>query len=60
MYKTKPYFMKNKDWYYYDPNNGERGIKLTDKAPPKAVKSYEAFYKKEIHTDENCREWIDD
>lgn len=37
-----PYFLENKEWYYRDE---EEGIyKLTDKAPPEAVRSYEEFY----------------
>lgn len=40
----KPYFMENEEWYYYDDNDSERGYKLTDKAPEKAVRSYEEFY----------------
>lgn len=39
----RPYFMTNKDWYYYDEE--EFKYKLTDKAPPKAVESYNEFYK---------------
>ena len=35
-----PYFMTNKEWYYYD---GEM-LKLTDKAPKKAIESYKEFY----------------
>lgn len=36
-----PYFLTNKEWYYCD----ELGIyKLTDKAPPEAVKSYNKYY----------------
>ncbi len=38
----EPYFMKNKDWYYYDEDEGI--LKLTDKAPLVAVKSYEEYY----------------
>jgi hypothetical protein len=40
-----PYFMTNKEWYYYD--EVEEMFKLTDKAPPEAVKSYEEFYAEE-------------
>lgn len=39
----KPYFMTNKEWYYFDRK--ELRIKLTDKAPKKAKESYENFYK---------------
>lgn len=38
----KPYFKTNEDWYYYDEDEGT--LKLTDKAPPEAVKSYEEYY----------------
>lgn len=38
-----PYFMKNKEWYYYDMDTGY--YKLTDKAPKKAIESYKKFYK---------------
>ena len=37
----KPYFMKNKEWYYFDKK--EYCIKLTDKAPEKAKQSYKEF-----------------
>ena len=36
-----PYFMENEDWYYFD---GEKFV-LTDKAPEKAKKSLDDFYK---------------
>lgn len=38
-----PYFMKNKEWFYYDEK--ELMYKLTDKATEKAKKSYKEFYK---------------
>ena len=38
----RPYFMENKDWYYYDEQEGV--IKLTDKAPKEAKQSYEEWY----------------
>lgn len=38
----KPYFMENPEWFYFDEN--EYRYKLTDKAPEKAVRSYEEFY----------------
>lgn len=44
MMQEQPYFMTNKEWYYYDYEDGERGIKLTDKAPEKAKESYDEFY----------------
>lgn len=39
----EPYFMKNKDWYYYDVKTGK--YKLTNKAPKKAIDSYNEYYK---------------
>ena len=38
----QPYFMENKDWYYFDEE--EFCYKLTDKATPKAKESYKEFY----------------
>lgn len=42
MITDKPYFMTNQEWWYYDWK--EMKYKLTDKAPPEAVKSYKEFY----------------
>ena len=39
----KPYFMTNQEWYEDDIETGK--LKLTDKAPPKAIESYNEFYK---------------
>jgi hypothetical protein len=39
----EPYFMSNKEWYYFDEE--EFCYKLTDKAPKEAVESYEEFYR---------------
>lgn len=39
----EPYFMKNKAWYYFDPE--EWRYKLTEKAPIRAKISYKQFYK---------------
>ena len=39
---TMPYFMENKEWYYYDEE--EHCWKLTGKAPREAIESYEKFY----------------
>lgn len=36
------YFLKNKDWYYYDKEAHK--MRLTDKAPKKAIESYEEYY----------------
>ena len=38
-----PYFMKNEEWYYFDYN--KRKYVLTDKAPDKAKRSYNEYYK---------------
>ena len=38
-----PYFMSNKDWYYFDPK--DLMYKLTDQATDKAIESYNQFYK---------------
>jgi hypothetical protein len=38
-----PYFMTNKEWYYFD---GKRFV-LTDKAPEEAKESLAEFYKDE-------------
>lgn len=38
----EPYFMKNKEWYYFDEE--EFMYKLTDKATLRAKKSYKEFY----------------
>ena len=38
-----PYFMENKEWYYFD---GEKFV-LTEKAPRKAEESLQEFYKDE-------------
>lgn len=38
----RPYFMENKEWYEDDLESGK--LKLTDKAPPKAIQSYKEFY----------------
>lgn len=39
----RPYFLTNKEWYYFDKK--EFCYKLTDKAPKLARLSYEAFYR---------------
>ena len=43
MIVKKPYFLNDKEWYYYDYK--EYKYKLTDKAPAKAIASYNKFYK---------------
>lgn len=42
MILEQPYFMKNKDWYYFDDE--EFMYKLTEDAPKKAIDSYNEFY----------------
>lgn len=42
MTTEKPYFLENEEWYYFDED--EFCYKLTDKAPKKAVDSYNEFY----------------
>lgn len=37
-----PYFITNKEWYYYDEE--EEIYKLTDKATEKAKQSYYEYY----------------
>ena len=39
----EPYFMKNKDWYYFDED--EFVYRLADKATEEAKKSYEEYYR---------------
>lgn len=43
MLRRTPLFKKNKEWWYYDEKEGK--VKLTDKAPEEARKSYEEYYK---------------
>ena len=55
--RNVPYFMKNKDWYYWD-EKAER-FKLTNKAPKEAIESYNEWYsEEEIYVDENGKAWI--
>ena len=42
MTQQTPYFMENKEWYYFDEE--EFIYKLTEKAPKEAKESYEEFY----------------
>lgn len=39
----KPYFMENKEWYYFDED--DFCYKLTDQAPKEAQESYKEYYK---------------
>lgn len=52
-----PYFMKNKEWYYFDEK--EYLYKPTEKAPEKAIKSIEKFNSEHTHIDENGVRWTD-
>lgn len=40
--KTRPYFLTNEEWYYFDEK--EYKYKLTDKATPEAIESYNEYY----------------
>ena len=55
MEREKPFFMTNKEWFYFDENNDI--YKLTDKAPLKAVKSYEKYYADTFYFDKNGVMW---
>lgn len=44
MLLEQPYFMINEEWYYHDKKKNK--YFLTDKAPKKAVESYNEFYNK--------------
>ncbi len=54
--KEIPYFIQNKDWYYWDKEDWR--YKLTDKAPKEATQNYIEFYFEEIWVDENGEVWI--
>ena len=58
MLSRRPYFMKNREWYYYDAEN--ELYKPTEKAPPKAIKSIEKINKEIHYIDENGVECIRD
>ena len=45
MMQDRPYFMMDREWYYFDEEAW--CYKLTDKAPQKAIDSYNEFYEKE-------------
>lgn len=53
--KKEPYFLSNKEWYYFDER--EFLYKLTDKAPEEAIKSYKEFYKDNFREDKNGEIW---
>lgn len=51
-----PFFMTNKDWYYY--NEKSCMYELTEKAPKKAIRSYEEYYYGgEIYDDDEYDDW---
>lgn len=43
MRMSEPYFMKNKEWYFFDEK--EDKYKLTKEAPKEAIESYNDFCK---------------
>ena len=43
-FDREPYFMSDPEWYE-ETSEGNRAYKLTDKAPQKAVDSFDAFFK---------------
>jgi hypothetical protein len=51
MISEKPYFMQNKEWYYFDEL--EFKYKLTEKAPQKAIESYKEYYRDVYDGDES-------
>ncbi len=48
----EPYFMKNKDWYYFDED--EFCYKIKEDAPQKAKDSYEKYY-----AELNMKNWVE-
>lgn len=56
MKATMPYFMQNKDWYYFD--EADFCYKLTKNATPEAVQAYNEFYKDKNYIDENGKAWF--
>lgn len=42
-FRFKPYFMLNRDWYFFDGET--KKFKLSDLAPQEAKQSYIKFYK---------------
>lgn len=49
----KPYFMQNKEWYYFDEE--EFMYKLTKDAPDEAKQSYKEFYSQVYGSDVDGR-----
>ena len=54
--KAMPFFLTNEDWYTVDPEDEERGYKLTDKAPQEAIDSYNDFYSGTVVLDDEAQE----
>lgn len=52
-----PYFMKNKEWFYFD--EVEHIYKPTEKAPRRAVDSIKKFNSEHTGVDENGNRWAD-
>ena len=49
-----PYFLENEEWYKeYRDERGRLKFKLTDKAPQKAVYSYNEYYEDLKYAEEN-------
>lgn len=49
-----PYFLENEEWYKeYRDERGRLKFKLTDKAPQKAVDSYNEYYEYLKYAEEN-------
>ena len=59
MLLKEPYFMKNREWYWYDEDSvDEIECKLTDKAPEEAKKSYKEFYEKLINSRRRSKPFV--
>lgn len=54
--REEPFFMANEEWYTIDPNDDERGYRLTDKAPKEAIESYNEFYSGVVTLDDVAKE----
>lgn len=49
MIAEKPYFMKNKEWYYHDKKEWKYKLTEEGKKIPEVVKSYKEYYRDEIN-----------
>lgn len=61
-----PYFLKKSEWYYVDESNPNCRYSLTEKAPLRARKSYEAYLKEReksttdsLETDSDGITWVE-